>query len=261
MVYDDPVNKNMLLCDYGFYNDSTGYAMCTRKAVSVDYSQGDSLFIHADTFKVFTYNINTDSVYRVMHGYYKVRAYRTDLQAVCDSLVYNSQDSCMTMYHDPIVWNMNQQLLGERIDVFMKDSVIDHAHVINDAFSIEELPDPELYNQVSSKEMFAYFINGEIHETQAVDNVLIAYYPVDDADSSYVGLVSMETTLLRMFLENRKLKRIWTPKSDGVMYPMSQIPPAKRYLENFQWYDYVRPTSKYDIFVWRPKKKQENSSE
>ena len=256
VVYKDSVNSNMLLCDYGFYNDSTGYAMCTRKAMAVDFSQKDSLFMHADTFKVFTYNMDTDSVFRIMHGYYKVRAYRRDVQAVCDSMVYNSQDSCLTLYNDPILWNMNQQLLGREIRVYMKDSVIDYTHVIDDAFSIEELNEPEVFNQVSSKEMFAYFTDGEIHEARAVDNVRIVYYPEDNADSTYVGMVSMETTKLRMFLEKKKLQRIWTPKSDGVMYPMSQIPPEKRYIENFNWYDYVRPTSKQDIFVWRGKKEK-----
>ena len=141
--------------------------MCTDSAMAIDYSQRDSLFMHADTFKIFTYNINTDSVYRKMHAFNKVRAYRTDVQAVCDSLVYNSKDSCMTMYRDPIVWNNNQQLVGEQIQVFMKDSVVDHAHVINQAFSIEQLRDTVSYNQVSSKEMFAYFEDGDIHEAQA----------------------------------------------------------------------------------------------
>ena len=254
VVYNDPVNKNMLLCNYGFYNDSTGYAMCTDHAMSVDFSQADSLFIHADTFKVFSYNLDTDSVYRIMHGYNHVRAYRTDVQAVCDSMVYNSLDSCLTLYTDPILWNVNQQLLGEEIQVFMKDSVVDRAHVINQAFSIEQLPEKDMYNQVSSREMFAFFVNGEIHEAQAKDNVLVAYYPAEKGDTSFVGLVRMETSLLRMFLEQRKLQRIWTPKSNGTMYPMSQIPPDKRFIENFQWFDYVRPVSKYDIFVWRGKK-------
>ncbi len=261
VIFKDSVNSNMLFCDYGYYNDSTGYAMCTEKAMAVDFSQRDSLYMHADTFKVFTYNIDTDSIYRIMHGYNHVRAYRIDVQAVCDSMVYNSQDSCLYLYNDPILWNVNQQLLGREIQVFMKDSVIDYAHVIDDALSIEELTEPELYNQVSSKEMFAYFTDGEIHEAQAVDNVLIAYYPEDQADTSYVGLVSMETTKLRMFMQKKKLQRIWTPKSDGVVYPLTQIPPAKRYLEAFQWYDYVRPLSKQDIFVWRGKKKKEKEKD
>jgi hypothetical protein len=35
---------------------------------------------------------------------------------------------------------------------------------------------------------------------------------------------------------------------------MTQIPRDKRYLEGFAWFDYVRPLSKDDIFVWRGKK-------
>lgn len=254
VIYNDTLNKNMLMGDYCEYNDSTGYAMSTKKAVAIDYSQKDSLYMHADTFKIFTFNIRTDSVYRKIHAYNKVRAYRRDIQAVCDSLVYNSQDSCMTMYKDPIVWNMNQQLFGEEIRVYMKDSTIDHAHVINQAFSVEQMPDSVHFNQVSSKEMKAFFLKGEIRETQAIDNVLIVYYPVDESDSTLIGLNYTETPLMKMFLENRKMKKIWMEKPTGVLYPMSQIPPDKYFLPQYAWFDYVRPLNKEDIFNWRPKK-------
>ena len=254
VVYTDSINKNMMTGDYGEYNDETGYAMFTERAVAIDASQRDSLFMHADTFKIYTFNINTDSVYRKIHAYNKVRAYRTDMQAVCDSLVYNSKDSCMTMYRDPIVWNFEQQLVGEEIQVFMRDSVLDHAHVINQAFSIEQLRDTACFNQVSSKEMFAFFRDGQIHEAQAKDNVLVVFYPEDSADSTFIGLNYTETTELRMFMEDRKLSRIWMPKAEGTIYPMTQIPPAKRHLPGFAWFDYIRPLNKDDIFNWRPKK-------
>ena len=262
VVFNDTVNKSILKCDYGHYEDSIGYAVCTDRALAIDYSQKDSLFVHGDTIKVFSYNLDTDSVYRVLHAYNKVRAYRFDVQAVCDSLVYSSLDSCMTMYHDPITWNMNQQLVGDEIQVFMKDSVIDHAHVIGNAFSIEQLHEDKCFNQVSSKEMFAFFTDGRIHEAQAKDNVITVYYPEDKADSSFVGLVYLETSELRMFMDSvGKLSRIWAPKSDGTMYPMSQIPPSKRYLDNFAWYDYVRPLNKDDIFVWRGKEKETETAD
>ena len=253
VIFTDSINKNRLLCDYGEYEESTGYAMCTQRAVSIDFSQRDTLYMHADTFKIFTYNIDTDSVYRKVHAYNKVRAYRVDLQAVCDSLVYNQLDSCMTMYHDPIVWNMNQQLLGEEIQMFMKDSVINRAHVINQAFTIEQLRDTMYQNQVSSKEMFAFFDDGEIRETRAIDNVRVIFYPEDDADSSYIAMNYTETTELRMFMENRKMSRIWMPAAEGTMYPLTQIPPDKKHLEGYAWFDYIRPLDKDDIFNWRPK--------
>lgn len=253
--YTDTVNKNVMTCDYCWYDDSVGYAMATKKAVAIDYSQGDSLYMHADTFKLYTYNINTDSVYRIVHAYNKVRAYRTDVQAVCDSLVFISKDSCMTMYRDPIVWNYSQQLLGETIKIYMKDSTIERAHVIEQALSVEQQQtDTTRYNQVASKEMLAYFEKGEISRGEAIDNVQVIYFIIDDSDSSFIAQNNLETTKLKMFLENRKMKRMWAPKSEGVMYPMSQIPPEKKFLDSFAWFDYVRPLNKDDIFVWRGKK-------
>ena len=160
----------------------------------------------------------------------------------------------MTMYKDPITWNGNRQLLGEKIHVYMNDSTINRAHVIGQAFSIEQMPDTVHYNQVSSKEMFAYFKHGEIDEAEANDNVLVVYYPVEESDSSLLGLNYTETSRLRMFMENRKMKKIWMPKAEGVMYPMTQIPPEKKFLPNFAWFDYVRPLDKADIFNWRGKK-------
>lgn len=254
IIYTDTVNKNMLTSDYCFYNEQTGYGMATKRAVAIDYSQKDSLYMHADTFKLYTFNINTDSVYRKLHAYNKVRAYRVDVQAVCDSLVFNSQDSCLTMYRDPIVWNFSQQLLGEVIKVYMRDSTIDRAHVIGQALSVEQMPDSVHFNQVSSKEMKAFFLNGEVHEANAIDNVQIVYYPVDDSDSTLIGLNYTETNEMKMYLENRKMKKIWMPKAEGTLYPMSQIPPAKKFLPSYAWFDYVRPLDKDDIFNWRGKK-------
>lgn len=254
VVYTDTVNKNILTGDYCFYNEQTGYGMATDKAVAIDYSQKDSLYMHADTFKIFTYNINTDSVYRKLHAYNKVRAYRIDVQAVCDSLVYNSLDSCITMYRDPIVWNNSQQLLGEVIKVYMRDSTVDRAHVIGQALSVEQMPDMIHFNQITSKEMFAFFENGEMYEADANDNVLIIYYPIDDSDSTLIGLNYTETSQMKMYLENRQMKKIWMPKAEGTLYPMSQIPPDKKFLPNYAWFDYVRPLDKDDIFNWRGKK-------
>ena len=254
VIYTDSINKNMLTGDYCYYDDEKGYAMATKRAVAIDFSQKDTLYMHADTFKIFTFNINTDSVYRKIHAYNKVRAYRVDAQAVCDSLVYNSKDSCMTMYKDPILWNQNQQLLGEEIYIFMKDSTINKVHVLGQALSVEQLNDSIHFNQCSSKEMFAYFENGEISQGHAKDNVLIVYYPIDDSDSTIIGLNYTETTEMRMFLENRKMKRIWMPKAEGVLYPLTQVPPDKYFLPTYAWFDYVRPLNKEDIFNWRGKK-------
>ena len=64
-----------------------------------------------------------------------------------------------------------------------------------------------------------------------------------------------ETTEMRMLLKDRKLERVWTPKTSGTMYPPNQIPADKKRLEGFAWYNDIRPLNRHDIFNWRPKKK------
>lgn len=254
VVYVDKKNKNSLHCNYLRYNEKTGYGFATRNPVAIDYSQKDTLWVHSDTMKIYTFNINTDSVYRKVHAYRKVRAFRQDVQAVCDSLVFNSQDSCMTMYKDPIVWNVNRQLLGEVIKAYMNDSTIRFAHVIGQALSIDQMPDSIHFNQVASKEMKSYFENGQARMGESIGNVQTVYYLTNDKDSSLVGLNYMETDTMRMYLSpERQLQKIWANKSVGTFYPITQVPASKSKLPNFAWFDNIRPKDKNDIFVWRGK--------
>lgn len=254
VVYVDKKNKNSLTCNYLRYNEKTGMGFATKRPVAIDYSQKDTLWMHSDTMRIYTYHINTDSVYRKVHAYPHVRAFRNDMQAICDSLVFNSKDSCMTMYKDPVIWNANRQMLGEEIRAYMADSTVRFAHVIGQALSIEQMPDSVHYNQITSSEMKSYFEKGEMKMTEAIGNVQTVYYMTNDKDSSLVGLNYLETDTMRMYLgAARKLDKIWTNKFTSTMYPITQVPPAKYKLPNFAWFEDLRPTDKNDIFVWRGK--------
>lgn len=249
--YKDTLNKNIFLGNYVLYNDSTGYAEAADSALLIDYSQKDTLYAHADSFFLYTYNIDTDSVYRDLRAYHHVRAYRKDLQAVCDSLVYHGKDSCGIMYKDPIVWQESQQLLGEEIRAWHNDSTIDSAYVMRQALSVERL-DEKNYNQIASNEIRTYFKDGEIHLMVADRNVYVNYFPFDD-DSLMIGMNHVESAEMKMWMKNRKVSRIWMPQAMGTMYPLPQVPRDVLYLENFAWFDYVRPVSPDDVFNWRPK--------
>ncbi len=249
----DTLNQNLLRGNYCYYNELTDSAFATKRAYVVDYSQGDSLFVHGDTLMMVTHNINTDSLIREMRAYHRVRMYRTDIQGVCDSLVYNSKDSCLTMYVDPIVWNYNQQLLGEEIKVYMNDSTIDWAHIINQALAVE-MKDSLHYNQISGREMKAFFEDGEMRKVEVIANLLLAFYPEEEKDSTLIGLNYGEGSLLHMYLQDNKMKKaVMLGKSNGTLYPMDQIPADKMRLPSFNWFDYIRPRDKEDIFEWRGK--------
>ena len=207
--------------------------------------------MHGDTLKMFTFNLNTDSVYRNLHAYHHVRMFRNDAQGVCDSLVTLERDSCTYMYGQPILWNENQQIFGEEIRIYNNDSTIDWIHVINQAMTIE-MVDSVSYNQVQSKEMYCFFVDGQIEHNEAHGNVYVAYF-IEEDDGSRIGMNYTETSEMHMFMENKKVQKIWMPAATGTTYPDLQIPAERRYLSNFAWFDYIRPLNKDDIFVWRSK--------
>ena len=253
---DDRENKVMLTGEYCYSNELTGYAYATDRAVAIEYSQGDSLYMHGDTLKLVTFHIDTDSMYRQMQAYRKVRFYRTDVQGVCDSLVFNSTDSCLTMYYDPVLWNGGQQLLGEEIKVYMNDSTIDWAHIINQALTVEE-KDSIHYNQVAGKEMKFYFKGKDIYMAEVIGNVQSIFYP-EDEDSVMMGMNFIEASRLNLYRKEGKMERIvFHTQPKGVFTPMLLIEPDKMKLANFAWFGYMRPLNKQDIFHWRGKKSGE----
>ena len=250
----DSLNKNILTGNYAWYNEMTGEAMATKKALARDYSQGkDTFYIHADTLRMFTYNLNTDSVYRVLHGYFHARGYRTDLQMVADSLVFSTKTRTITLYRDPIIWNDNRQVLGEEINAYLNDSTVDSIYVDRQAMTIEQV-DSTHFNQVASQQMRTYFNSkGEVTENQAVGNVMVVNYPLEK-DSTILYQNYVETSKARMFMKERKLDKIWSPASHGYFYPIGLAPADRTQLPGFAWFDYIRPTSPEDVFHWRSKK-------
>lgn len=251
-IITDEENDCMITGNYCSYDDSTGTAVATDSAVAYEYSQPpDTLFLHADTLKMFTYNINTDSVYRDMHAYHHVRFFRNDVQGVCDSMVTHELDSCTYMYGQPILWNEEQQLFGEEIRIYNNDSTIDWIHVIDQATTIEQI-DSISYNQVESREMFCYFVDGQIDHNVAKGNVFVDYFMNED-DGNRIGMNYSESTELIIYMKDKKVQKIWMPAATGTVYPELMIPAEKRYLSRFAWFDYIRPTDRYDIFQWRSK--------
>lgn len=255
VVLTDVENQCMLTGNYCRYEDNTGVAVATDSAVCYEFSSPDTLYVHADTLKMITYNQKTDSVYRDLYAYHKVRMYRRDVQGVCDSLVTHELDSCTYMYGQPILWNEEQQVFGEEIRIYNNDSTIDWIHIVNQAMTIEKV-DSASYNQVAAKEMFCYFKDGTMERNNAKGNVYLCYF-MEESDGARIGMNYTETPEMNIFMKNKKVDKVWMQTPSGTMYPPFAIPDDKRYLPSFAWFDYIRPKNKDDIFGWKSKKEDQ----
>ena len=229
--------------EYGYYNEQTGYAFATDSARFLEYSQGDPLFLHADTLQMVT----VDSVYREIKAYYGVRFYRIDMQGVCDSMQFNTRDSVLYMYTEPVLWNEQYQLYGDTIAIYMNDSTIEYAHVIQFAFAAQHV-DSSYYNQLKGNDLKAYFEGQAVHQIDVAGNAESIFYPLEK-DGAKVGMNETKSGFLTIWVKDNKLDKlkIW-PSPVGSMTPIPDLKPDQKMLKDFYWFDYLRPKNRDDIY-------------
>jgi lipopolysaccharide export system protein LptA len=248
VIMNDSVQKTTLYGDYCYYSDRTKNGLATDSALLVDYSEKDTMLIHADT--LFT---SKDSDYNVARGYYNVRFYRKDVQGRSDSLFYSARDSVLNLYGTPILWAENNQLSGDFIQAYTKNKKIEKINIQHNAVVIQH-EDSVYYNQLSGKEIIAYLDSGELRKVNVNGNAETIYYPRDEKDSTLIGLNKTQSSFVVMYLKNKKVKRVvFTTATNGIIYPMTELNDKKMYLSTYFWIEDQRPKNKADLFVVYPK--------
>ena len=252
MCLQDTLQQVMLEGQYGFYNEKTEYAFATDSARFLEYSQGDTLYLHADTLQMETVDPDTREV-KAFHG---VRFFRTDLQGVCDSMLFNTRDSVLYLFTEPVVWNEQYQLYGDTILIYLNDSTIDFAHVRQFAFAIQQV-DSVSFNQLKGTDLKAYFDGKSVRQIDVSGNAESIFYPLEN-DGSMVGMNQTQSGYLSIWVKENKLERlkIW-PNPEGTMTPIPDLRPEQKLLKDFYWFDYLRPQDKDDIYQVKKRKVQD----
>ena len=245
MILTDSAKSTILMGDYGFHNEKSNTSFATRRALAMEFSQGDTIYVHGDTIR--TYLLMPDSS-RVMCAYPNVRFFRTDIQGICDSLSFMSRDSMLYMHRHPILWNLERQVMGNVIKIHMNDSTVEKAYLPEYGMLGEHVAD-EFYNQLSGKEMIAHFDNGEISQLDVNGNVMAILLPMEN-DSTYNKLVNAEGSFLIVKIKNRQIEKLnlW-PDVSGKVTPIYLAKKSQYYLKGFKWYGEIRPKDQYDIFA------------
>ncbi len=275
MLLTDTTNHTTLCGNYGYYNQLTGNGMATDSAMAIDWTDSDSLFMHADTLYISRYKAlppplpdsilaqqpdsmiveNTDTLatnepdsvnYNTLKAFWNVRLYRRDLQAIADSMFYDSRDSIMHLYREPILWSDNSQITGLNADIYMQNGTVHHAHITGNAIVVQQL-DTLHYNQMQGKELYAYVRDKELYRVDVNGNTETVFYPEDDGQ--LIGVNKTLSSFIKIFFKDKKVERaVLTPMSEGTMYPLDQIDSEELYLSQFFWAKSERPQNQQDIF-------------
>ena len=253
----DTTNKVILNGDYGLYFEYNDSARVTGRALAREYSQKDTLYLHADTIRTFkkitpehfvddTVKVEADTTHYLI-AEPRVRFYRIDLQGICDSLTAVQRDSMLWMHNHPVVWNGERQIFGNVIQVHFKDSVADWAKLPEFGFMAEWI-DENFYNQLTGKEMTAYFQDRDLRHLDVSGNVQAIMLPMEN-DSTYNKIANIESSFLAADFKDRTVERmkLW-PETSGTMTPLYLAKKSLFFLPAFRWFEPLRPTSPEDVF-------------
>lgn len=191
---------------------------------------------------------------RLIMAYNDVRVYKSDMQAICDSLAFNTTDSILTLFRSPVLWQDTSQLLSDTIDVYLRDDALDKVHLKKRALVVTS-PDLIFFNQVKGKDIYAYFDSSALSRTDVTGNAEAVYYAQDE-EGAYIGVNKTACSEMSLDFENGGVRFIrFLTMPSGRLDPMGTVrPQAQPELEGFRWELESRPQSLDDLFD--PKKKR-----
>ncbi len=239
----DLENSSIITGNVAEYNDLLKTAMVTDSAVYMNYDERDTLFLHADTLRTTPDTVPDE---KIVFGYHKVRFFRTDLQGLCDSMVYFTRDSLIQLYNSPVVWSEIHQLTADMIEMKQFQDAPDELHLTRNSFIISK-QDSNMYDQIKGKEMVGYIINNRLNNIEVDGNGQTLYYAREK--EQIIGLNRAESSKISIRFKEGKIYTISFLKApEGELKPLFELTEEDKKLKGFDWKIYLRPLSKYDIF-------------
>lgn len=269
VIIRDSIQGTTIIAGEVFKDDKRERMLAINKPLMILKQEQDSIYITADTLfsarltdlynkkdtivkekvqgtKVVNVD-NKDSTNRYFEAYRNVRIFSDSLQAVGDSLFYSFKDSVFRMFQHPTIWSKESQITGDTIFVFTKNKKADRIKVIENSFLINKVQS-EIYNQIKSSRMDAYFKEGNIDSVRASGLAECIYY-IQDEDSAYLGINQSKSDILDLYFNNQELRKvIFRSAVEGTVWPMRMKQPSEMRLPNFLWLESKRPKTKYELF-------------
>jgi lipopolysaccharide export system protein LptA len=192
---------------------------------------------------------------RSIKAYHNVRVYKTNMQAVADSLFYTAADSTLRWYGKPILWSQGSQQTGDTIFLRLKNNKLNTLQVVQNAFVVNVNADSAKYNQVKGKIITGFFTNGELSNLFVDGNAESVYYN-RDKDSVYVEMNQTISSRIKVLFKNKEVNKILAIRDpEGVRTPMAELKEDVK-LTGFTWQPELRILSKKEAINGKPNAKK-----
>jgi lipopolysaccharide export system protein LptA len=240
-------DKTLLLGDEGIYRGVEGYSKVYGHALVKSVVSDDTLYIRADT--LYSIENKLDST-RKLIGDKRVFIYKSDFQGRCDSVQYNTTDSTILFFRDPILWGDTYQMEADTISAFLVNSKVNRMLLRSNSFVVSEDTLVKQYNQVKGRTINAFFTaESKLRQVLVDGNGQSAYYALDE-EGKLIGLNRVECGKMNMqFKENRVNRIAFLGNPVGSLIPPQNIQSSQRQLEGFNWRIVEKPTLPQTIWA------------
>lgn len=252
VIWQDTSAHITIQCDTARYNQNSGFLKATGgqrgRPLLITIVDGDSLFMAADTLLSQRADTIANDSSRLLQAYYDVRIYKSDMQALCDSLSYSTVDSLFRMFRSPVIWADTSQFTADTIHMQLANDQLDKILLYNNSFILNSA-DELYFNQIKGRDIIASFDSSELRRMDVEGNAQSVYYPQDEA-GAYVGVnKTICSDMVITFGNNQVEEILFVTQLEGKLEPMTAVDHETIKLEGFNWQvSPPRPRSLDDLF-------------
>ncbi|SJN32926.1 OstA-like protein [Sphingobacterium sp. JB170] len=227
------------------------------KAVIPSAAQADSIINNALTAAQTTDTTSKDTsntAYldtartRIVKAYYNVRMFKSDLQAVADSVYYGMADSMFRFMGKPMIWTEGSQISSDTIYLQALNQRLDNALLVGNAFMVNAVLDTLKFNQLKGRKITAFFANNSIDRMYVDGNAENLVFSTNDSTNTITEMFHDRGARIKIKMEGKKIiDYITIRKVDQRVYPFRLVTQENEVLPGFTWRPQDRPTSKEDM--------------
>ncbi|MFT5166486.1 MAG: lipopolysaccharide export system protein LptA [Saprospiraceae bacterium] len=246
VIWVDTSENITIVCEEADYNKETDYILARGgRPLLISMVDGDSLFMTSDT--LVSLRANPGDSLRTLLAYKDVRIFKSDLQGICDSLVYSTADSVFHFYQNPIIWSDSTQFMADTMQIQLANKKMDKIFLQDKSFIINS-PDEILFNQIKGKQITAFFKEENLARMDVEGSAETIYYILDEEDA-YVGMNKTICSEMILYFGNNKIETIhYYNKPTGNYIPLDKVDQGDYFLEGFKWEIKNKPKSLEDLF-------------
>ena len=249
VIVVDTSSKTTIESEAMFYKKDSNYSKAYNpdgsRPLLTSIMEGDSFFLRADTLLSNEIMDTLGEKNSFLNAFYGVKLFKSNMQANCDSMSYNTTDSIISMYKSPIIWSDSSQFSADTILIFMVNEAIDRIELRNKGFIINT-NDSIYFNQIKGKRVEVFFENGAIDSMSVEGNAEMIYFMLDE-NNAYIGMNKSVCSKMSFKFEENELKDIFFHLNvNSNLTPIQDVNPSET-LDGFNWMPKLRPKNKNEL--------------